>query len=353
MGFFDILGSGLFGSLINAGVGVASMKAQERMNKANIAAQERINQANIDQSNHINDLMRHDTHNSVNYRKQDLINSGYSTANPNMDASQSASLTVPQLTAPHSESVMTPEAASSFNGIVPTLLNASLVKAQTRETNANADIGEKEAAWTDAKLQAEYDNLLQQTDNLKKDGVLKTYQASLIRKGIDKTNQEIELLIEQTWAASLENKFKPDVLLKTIQTMDKTLSEIDSRISSNYANVRNKNADTKLKGQQFEIGEFEKQIKEVEANFAQMGVNFNGQSILDTCMRLAASSRSSELGGKFISFVRQSFQSILTEFDTTKEYVKDELSNRTKRAVARSAKAGPMRPFIGAFDLFK
>lgn len=345
MGLFSDI-TGAVGALANIGTGIASIKAQKQMNKDNIAAQERINQANIDNTNHINDLMRHDTHNAVNYRKQDLINSGYSTANPNMDASQSASLSVPQLTAPHSESVMTPDAAASFNGIVPNLLNAALIKAQTRETNAKADIDEKEAAWTDVKLKAEYDNLLQQTDNLKKDGVLKSYQSSAIRKGIDKTNQEIELLIEQTWSAQLENKFKPDIMIKTIQTMDKTLSEIDSRISVN-------NADAKLKGQQFEIGEFEKEIREVEANFAKMGVNFNGQSILDTCMRLAASPKSHELAGKFIAFVRQSFQGVLSEFDTTKEFVKTELSNRTKRAAARVAKSGPLRPFVGAFDLFK
>lgn len=286
------------------------IESQEKMNKDNILMQEAINQANIRNSREINSLMRHDANNAISIKKRDLQNAGYSTANPDLSGSPIAQLSSPTLDAAHVESEFTPEMAEMYGGMYGSLADRllstgklisdiQLQKAQARAANAGASGQEIDNDWKDALNSADYSSKLQAIENMKSAKVLTDEQANNASKQFEIMQAELDGLSADNAIKNYEVALHPFRYIKEMQHLDAIIGELQAKTA-------NWNADTSNKRKEGEILDFRKRIESVAANFAEMGVNFNGSSIVDSILRLIASPRGSELGSSAVSFIRNS-----------------------------------------------
>lgn len=330
--------SALAGSLfqgingIMSGVNTKKMiEAQKQMNQANIASQERINQQNIDFQQGINDLMRHDANNAISIKKQDMINAGYSTADPNMQGNSIAQLGSPQLQAPQVESEFNSDMANyqqnAFGSFAQSLLdNANVLtdiqlkKAQSREHNRNADFRERELAWYDVNQAVAYKGALVNIYQGVTAGDYNKVAADEKVQAIENLKGQFKLLHEQIISAKIENKFKPKKLKLEVESMQQSLNNLKAtyqeilssiRLNSekvnteksaqslNYSGARLNDAkkDTEVslknlnisKEQQIKIEngikEFEKRNSAVKYSFAKYGINYDSSNYFDVAAK--------------------------------------------------------------------
>lgn len=324
------------GSIISSGVNALSAHSQQKkqiaadkeMNERNIAFQRETNQQNIDFQREINDIMRRDNRNAIQTKKNDLMNAGYSAADPNLQGASVASLGAPNIQSPQVASEFNPamsqqllDAGSHFSDSIintaKTLSDIALSKAHVKESNANATGKEIDNAWSDAEHAAQYDTTLQTLENLKKDSKIKDEEYNKLVADINSVNETIKLTREQVDLAKTENKFKPSILQNTSDHLSALIDNLDSA--------------TDLNKTEKSIKDFEKRIKSVEANFAELGINFNGSSYVDALLRAAASPRGKEVIPLVASFIKDSLSGIFSNIipskgqfiEKSKEFIKD------------------------------
>lgn len=314
--------SGL-GSIISSGINAFTAHRQQKeqiaadraMNERNIAFQRETNQQNIDYQREINDIMRRDNRTAIQTKKNDLMNAGYSTADPNLQGASVASLGAPNIQSPQVASEFNPAmsqqllaAGSHFSDSIintaRTLSDIALNKAHVKESNANATGKEIENAWSDAEHAAQYDTTLQTLENLKKDAKIKDEEYNKLVADINSVNESIKLTREQVDLAKTENKFKPSILRNTSNHLS--------------ALIDNVNSSTDLNKTEKSIKDFEKLIKSVEANFAELGINFNGSSYVDALLRASASPKGKEIIPLVASFIKDSLRGIFSSVISSK-----------------------------------
>lgn len=324
------------GSIISSGVNAFTANRQQKkqiaadkaMNERNIAFQREANMQNIDFQREINDIMRRDNRTAIQTKKNDLVNAGYSTADPNLQGASVASLGAPNIRAPQVASEFNPAmsqqllaAGSHFSDSIintaKTLSDIALNKAHVKESNANATGKEIDNAWSDAEHAAQYDTTLQTLENLKKDSRIKDEEYNKLVADINSVNESIKLTREQVELAKSENKFKPSILQNTSDHLAAMIDNLDSVTDLNKTEKSIKN--------------FEKRIKAVEANFAELGINFNGSSYVDSLLRAAASPRGKEIIPLVASFIKDSLSGIFSDIipsrdefiEGSKNFIKD------------------------------
>lgn len=343
------------GSIISSGINAFNANRQQKnqiaadreMNERNIAFQRETNQQNIDFQREINDIMRRDNRTAIQTKKNDLINAGYSTADPNLQGASVASLGAPNIQSPQVASEFNPamsqqllDAGSHFSDSIintaKTLSDIALNKAHVKESNANATGKEIENAWSDAEHAAQYDTTLQTLENLKKDSKIKDEEYNKLVADINSVNESIKLTREQVDLAKTENKFKPSILQNTSDHLSALIDNLDSstdlnkieskfkpsilRNTSNHlsALIDNVNSSTDLNKTEKSIKEFEKLIKSVETNFAELGINFNGSSYVDALLRASASPKGKEIIPLVASFIKDSLRGIFSSVISSK-----------------------------------
>lgn len=296
-----------------------NIEFQREANQQNLQTQRDINNQQIAFQKDVNSLMRHDANNAISIKKQDLVNAGYSTADPNMTGATSASLGSPTLgaasvDAPQVQSEFTPDMArmlsESYNSLSGSLLSGAslgaqiaLQEAQARSANANASGQEIDNNWKDAQNAASYEQLLESIELMKKDGKIKNKQASLLSAQIDNMRTQTDSLTEQILSLRMENMLKPDMLIEDLNHLRATISNVK-------ASTANLNADTSNKRVEHEILKYSKDIKKIERNFARMGINFNGNSIFDSLARLVSSPDGHVLFSRSLDFLSKSVDAI-------------------------------------------
>ena len=342
------------GSIISSGINAFNAHRQQKkqidadreMNERNIAFQRETNQQNIDFQREINDIMRRDNRTAIQTKKNDLINAGYSTADPNLQGASVASLGAPNIQSPQVASEFNPamsqqllDAGSHFSDSIntaKTLSDIALNKAHVKESNVNASGKEIENAWSDAEHAAQYDTTLQTLENLKKDSKIKDEEYNKLVADINSVNESIKLTREQVDLAKTENKFKPSILQNTSDHLAALIDNLDSstdlnkieskfkpsilRNTSNHlsALIDNVNSSTDLNKTEKSIKDFEKLIKSVEANFAELGINFNGSSYVDALLRASASPKGKEIIPLVASFIKDSLSGIFSSIISSK-----------------------------------
>lgn len=320
---------GIIGSAINGAVQAGStaaqlamqdkwmhmqIDAQREMNERNVSSQEEMNRQNISFQKEVNDLMRKDNASSIQTKKNDLKKAGYSTADPSLQGSSVASLTAPRGEAPIVQSEITPDMVSQYmqnfgssmdrlSGIAKSVSELSLMKAQARAANAGATGQEIDNDWKEALNSAEYSQILQTIDNMKSAKKLTDEQAINASKQFEILQAELDGLSADNAIKNYEVVYHPFRYLKEMEQMDAVIGELQAKTA-------NWKADTSNKRKEGDILEFRKRIEKVAADFAEMGVNFNGSSMLDSILRLVASPRGSELGSAAVSYIRKTLQGI-------------------------------------------
>lgn len=325
------------GSIISSGVNAFTANRQQKkqiaadkaMNERNIAFQREANQQNIDFQREINDIMRRDNRTAIQTKKNDLVNAGYSTADPNLQGASVASLGAPNIHSPQVASEFNPAmsqqilaAGSHFSDSIintaKTLSDIALNKAHVKESNANATGKEIDNAWSDAEHAAQYDTTLQTLSNLKKDSKIKDEEYNKLVADINSVNESIKLIREQVDLAKTENKFKPSILQNTSDHLAALIDNLDSATDLNKTEKSIKN--------------FEKRIKSVEANFAELGINFNGSSYVDALLRAAASPRGKEIIPLVASFIKDSLSGIFSNIIPSRQEFIENSKNFIKKA---------------------
>lgn len=347
------------GSIISSGINAFTANKQQKkqiaadkaMNDRNIAFQRETNQQNIDFQREINDIMRRDNRTAIQTKKNDLINAGYSTADPNLQGASVASLGSPSIQSPQVVSEFNPamsqqflDAGSHFSDSIintaKTLSDIALNKAHVKESNANATGKEIDNAWSDAEHAAQYDTTLQTLENLKKDSKIKDEEYNKLVADINSVNESIKLTREQVDLAKTENKFKPSILQNTSDHLAALIDNLDSATDLNKTEKSIKN--------------FEKRIKAVEADFAELGINFNGSSYVDALIRAAASPRGKEIIPLVASFVKDSLSGIFSSFIPSREEFINNSKNFIKDAGKKWLDVVRKNPLTsGLFSIFK
>lgn len=312
----------------------------ERINALQIASQEKINQQQIDFQNRINDLMRYDAAHAISNKKLDLQRAGYSTADPSMSGFSSASLGspslgVPNLNVPHVDPEFTQEGVSnviagqrstvqSVTDLLKLSSEIALNKAHSKESNEKANLVEKEAAWSEALSSAKLALINNQADVMLKDGQLKQGQFDYITAQTNKLGREMELLYEQVQQAKFVTKNQQERFDNEMSLLGSQINELDASASEHEIRVT--------------LGKIEKRIKNVQANMAEFGVNFNGTSVFDTIARLVVSPKGKDFIPKlqdFLSTVLKDLMDLVNPFsDGAKgvgRAVKNEVEQRVKR----------------------
>lgn len=317
------------GSIISSGVNAFTAKQQQKkqiaadkaMNERNIAFQRETNQQNIDFQREINDIMRRDNRTAIQTKKNDLMNAGYSAADPNMQGASVASLGAPDIQSPRVVSEFNPamsqqllNAGSHFSDSIintaKTLSDIALNKAKVKESNANSTGKEIENAWSDAEHAAHYETTVQTLENLKKDSKIKDQEYNKLVADINSVNESVRLIREQVDLAKTENKYKPSILQNTADHIAALIDNLDSATNLNKAEKS--------------IKDFEKRIKSVEATFAELGINFNGSSYVDALLRAAASPRGKEIIPLVASFIKDSLNGVFSNILPSKdEFIED------------------------------
>lgn len=347
------------GSIISSGVNAITANRQQNkqiaadkaMNERNIAFQREANQQNIDFQREINDIMRRDNRTAIQTKKNDLVNAGYSTADPNLQGASVASLGAPNIRAPQVTSEFNPAmsqqllaAGSHFSdsliNTAKTLSDIALTKAQVRESNANATGKEIDNSWSDAEHAAQYDTTLQTLANLKKDAKIKDEEYNKLVADINSVNESIKLTRQQVELAKTENKFKPSILENTSAHLAALIDNLDSATDLNKTEKSIKN--------------FEKRIKAVEANFAELGINFNGSSYVDALLRAAASPRGKEIIPLVASFIKDSLSGIFSDILPSRQQFIENSKNFIKNAGKTWLRIASKNPLIkGLFSIIK
>lgn len=309
------------------------VQSQKDMNEKNIESQEKINQQNIEYQQGINDIMRHDANNAISIKKQDMINAGYSTADPNQQGSSIAQLLSPELTAPHVESEYTADMANyqqnAINSISQTMLDSantlsqvSLQKAEAREHNSNADYKDKETAWYDVNSNVAFENAIADLNLRVQQGDLNKQQLEIGKANLDLLKSQYTYLGEQIISLKIDNEYKRDNVIESLNYLRKSIVKLDSAIvkdieesktekhkrkyydsQSNLATEQAKSesnkremydaqtenylsssaesrANTSKTWVEKEIKEFEKDLAFIKRHFAMLGVNFDSSNML-------------------------------------------------------------------------
>lgn len=315
MGFSDILSGGLIsgvGSVLSSGLNAITanrntkkmINAQKEMNQRNIESQERINQQNIDFQQGVNDIMRKDAHNAIAIKKRDLINSGYSTANPDMQGNPVASLGSPTLTAPQVESEYNSDMAnyqqSANQSFADSLINSAsamsniaLQKAQIKSQNANTTNMEIQNDMLEAQLKVNYQNSVKQLQLLDDSHDINKQTLEKGVKEIELIDGQIQSIKQQVISLVTDNKWK-DKKYKT------ELAHISAMINNISADTDNK--------------KIEKDLNNIKLKFAKMGINFDSNSFFDSFVRIAASNDADKLFGILKTFITDSLSAITDSF---------------------------------------
>lgn len=292
-----------------------AIQAQKEMNERNIEFQQGINDQNIAFQREVNDIMRHDANNAIGIKKRDLINAGYSTADPSLTGAQTASLGTPNLTAPQVQSEFSPEMAEQVlqtrrdfsSGILDSiklLSDIKLQEAQAENLNSNTTGQNIQNKWSDVEHQKQYEALVQSIDNMKKDGVLKEAQTYKAMKEASVLHSQLELLGHNIKLAEMNNKFRPYEFVNAFNQGLATIGEIQARIA-------NTKADTNNKYIQGKIYELDRQFRAVEVYFAKMGINFNSSGIVDTIGRIATAPDGAKVLPLMLDFVGDTYNGII------------------------------------------
>lgn len=313
----------LTSSLLGAGASSKNIKrsiaSQEKMNADNVAFQERANKQNIDFQREVNSIMRNDSNNAIRIKKQDLINSGYSTADPSLTGATAASLGSPTLTAPQVQSEYTPEMAAqqlqSFQSVSDSLINSASMLADTNLKRAQAEGIGRENDWIDAKNKLLVANLAQDIENKVANKDLTKEQAKVCNKQLYVMDEQIGVLFEQSREKALTNQFVYDRCKKELRNLDSVWSQMQ-------ASIANMKADTDNKKVQKVLLEHERDLKKIELKFAEMGINFNGSSMLDALLRIVASDKGGTLVNQALHFLSETFRNML-DIDPTDSIAPD------------------------------
>lgn len=317
---------GIVGTVGNI-IGTAATNASSRRNTEKmIAAQERANAINQDFAREmtdkdysfqreINDIMRSDAHNAIAIKKRDLQNAGYSVADPTFQGSSLANLTSARS---HDASVAptyTPEMArmqfdadtnmsrSLLDGATA-LSQIALAKAQARSANAGATGQEIDNDWKEAMNAVQYDEILRKIDLLKSQNKLTSNEADNAAEQMNVIKGTIENLNEDAFTKHTNNATLAERNRRELRNLDGIFDEMQARIA-------NTKADTSVKRKQSDVLDFEKRIKSVEADFAELGINFNGNSLIDSLLRIIASPNGHQLASMAINYIRDAFKSLM------------------------------------------
>lgn len=346
MDISSIISSGI-GSLANGIGSIINSKAQEKItdkliasqkeaNERNIASQERINQMNIDNTNMNNALMRQDAHNAISIKKRDLINAGYSTADPNLTGSSFASLTNPSLQASHVDPEYNEAMAQIDSNAVTSLSNSlldgakimseiKLNEANAKSSNANAESTEINNKWLDAQLSVNYDISLESLNNLKKDGKIKDKEFEKYEKEFNLLDNQINLISEQYLGLVFDNQFKPYRYTTELRKLNKEIINLQSDIDI-------KEVDKGIK-------KFEKRLKEIEVDFAEIGINFNSNDLVTAIARIVGSPRGHEVFTIASQFLSNSIDEITNN-------TIDNLVDTGKKVLKKSTQYAPVQVLI-------
>lgn len=317
----------------------------ERINQLQIASQEKINQQQIDFQNRINDLMRFDASHAISNKKLDLQRAGYSTADPSMSGFQSASLGSPSLgsptlNVPHVDPEFDQQGVSniisgqrstvqSITDLLKLSSEISLNRAHAKEADSNASLSEKAAAWSEALSSAKLCLINNQADVMLKEGQLKQGQFDFITAQTNKLGREMEILFEQCQQAKFVTQHQKERFDKEMTELDAKINELDASASDHEMRVT--------------LGGIEKRIKEVEANMAEFGVNFNGTSVFDTIARLVVSPKGKDFIPKlqdFLSTVFKDLLNLVNPFSDGAKSVGRVVKNEVKQRVNREKSFG-------------
>lgn len=368
MFFNDLLSGGLLGSIgstISSIIGARSAKkqtdkvvaAQQAANNANIASQERINQAQIEHNDYINSLMRHDANNAISIKKRDLINAGYSTADPTFSGNTTATLGNATLNAPQVESEYPTELAginqSAAQSITDALLNSStlstdvaLKKAEIREKNSKSSYQDILNSWANVQQQVSYDTALQALDNLKKDGHIKdneltkfTFDLNLLHRNIDIAGEQLQNL--KITNSKLADKIDSEIskLLADIAEAGQNVVESQARVglankqgkvfdaqagkliaetnevNATTENIRQDTINKKKLGQNIDLDSTLKKLdarsKQLDNWFAERGINFRVSGVFNTLLSVLAAPEGKEVLPTFINFVSDSLGALI------------------------------------------
>ena len=305
--------------------------AQKAANAANLETQERINQQQIDNSRYINSLMRHDANNAVSIKKQDLINAGYSTADPNLSGASVASLTQPQLSSnPVVQSEYPSDLAALNQGagqsLTDSLLSTAGVlsdfavkRADVLSKSANTKSQEIRNSWLDAELQLNYDTSLQTLENLRKDGRLKDNDLKRFGTEMDILKTQCDVLAQNLFALKEQNKVLPKKLIKELTQLEETINltrsniaETNERRRVHIAHRANIVADTRNKSIEADLLNLKKAMDKINLNYAELGINFNSNSLVDSLLRLASSPKGHEAINVVMDFMGKSINNVVS-----------------------------------------
>lgn len=227
------------------------------MNQQNIASQERINQQNIDFQKGINDIMRHDANNAISIKKQDMINAGYSTADPNMQGNAIAQLGSPQLQAPQVESEFNPDMANYQQNAIGsfaqslidnanTMADIQLKQAEATEKDAHASYLRKQTNWVDLKELMSYKQAVENILNAQTNREFTEVQKQEVLQGIENMKSQNDLLQEQIIMARIKNKFEPEKCQLAIKELRATINNLRATYNNILADTSRKKSETAL-----------------------------------------------------------------------------------------------------------
>lgn len=233
------------------------INAQKQMNQQNIASQERINQQNIDFQKGINDIMRHDANNAISIKKQDMINAGYSTADPNMQGNAIAQLGSPQLQAPQVESEFNSDMANYQQNAIGsfaqslidnanTMADIQLKQAEATEKDAHASYLRKQTNWVDLKELMSYKQAVENILNAQTNREFTEVQKQEVLQGIENMKSQNDLLQEQIIMARIKNKFEPEKCQLAIQELRATINNLRATYNNILADTSRKKSETAL-----------------------------------------------------------------------------------------------------------
>lgn len=288
--------------------------AAKEMNRYNIASQEHINQQNVDTQLKINSILRNDANNAIGIKKRDLINSGYSTANPEFSGNPVATLTSPNRIAPQMQSEFTSDMAqaeiarrrqitdahlgglhSLFEG-ASTNAMVSLSKAQERSANASASGQEIDNDWKDVNYSLSYQQSLEVLSNLKKDGKIKDKEFEKFAYEFSNMDQQFKLMDSQVQLAQIQISQAPERFEKEMSHLSASIAQLNSLAS-------NLNADTSNKYKEGDLLDLKAQLERIRVSYANIGINFDSGGLFDSLARIIMSGKGDLVINNAIDFI--------------------------------------------------
>lgn len=288
-----------------------NIDSQERINNQNVALQDYINQQNIDAAEHINSLMRYDSKHAISDKKSDLIRAGYSAADPSLQGFSAANLSQPQLEAatmqaPRVEPTYTAATAQTELNSINSIISAaklssevSLMQAQAKSQNANATGQEIDNAWKDVQNQAKLQESYARIRDLVTHGDVNENTAKQILISTDKLQSEVDIFKE----TFKQEKFKTE----------HQQEEFTNRMNQLKASVVDLNASAGLKDSQKALTRVEKELMSIKKMYADVGINFDDNSIIGSLAKLVHAGKSAEVTHEIVQMCKDILSQLWTE----------------------------------------